>query len=65
MMSVGRTGTRSICLPIASRIAATMAGVLEMVGGSPTPFAPSGAIGSGSSISVTITSGMSRNVGSR
>ena len=36
----------------ASRIAATIAGVDEMHGGSPTPFAPSGACGSGISISV-------------
>ena len=31
-------------------MAATMAGVTEMHGGSPTPLAPSGACGSGSSI---------------
>ena len=55
-MSLGRTGTRSIGLPTpsawrrASRIAATIAGVTEMHGGSPTPLAPSGACGSGSSI---------------
>ena len=33
-------------------MAATIAGVDEMHGGSPTPLAPSGACGSGSSISV-------------
>ena len=41
----------------ASRIAATIAGVDEMHGGSPTPLAPSGACGSGSSISVATTVG--------
>ena len=65
MMSVGLTGTRLIGLPIASRMAATIAGVLEIVGGSPTPFAPSGAKGSGSSMSVAMTVGMSRKVGSK
>ncbi len=50
-MSDGRTGTRDRSRPIASRIAATIAGVDEMVGGSPTPLAPSGAIGSGCSTS--------------
>ncbi len=38
-MSWGRTGTRVTARPVASRIAATMAGVDEMHGGSPTPFA--------------------------
>ena len=50
---------------MASRIAATTAGVAEMHGGSPTPFAPSGACGSGSSTSETSTSGASSAVGSR
>jgi hypothetical protein len=39
-MSSGRTGTRLSSRPVAARIAATIAGVLEIVGGSPTPFAP-------------------------
>ena len=46
-MSSGRTGTRFSSRPVAARIAATMAGVLEIVGGSPTPFAPYGASGCG------------------
>ena len=46
-------------------MAATIAGVDEMQGGSPTPLAPSGASGSGSSISVITTVGMSSIVGSR
>ena len=50
-MSRGRTGTRTHGAPVAARIAATTAGVDEIVGGSPTPFAPNGAPGSGSSIS--------------
>jgi hypothetical protein len=47
------------------RIAETTAGVEEIVGGSPTPFAPNGAPGSGCSISVATTSGMSSAVGIR
>ena len=43
-MSSGRTGTRFSSRPVAARIAATIAGMLEIVGGSPTPFAPYGAI---------------------
>jgi len=39
-MSSGRTGTLLSGFPVAARMAATMAGVLEIVGGSPTPFAP-------------------------
>ena len=49
-MSSGRTGTRSSARPVAARIAATIAGVLEIVGGSPTPFAPYGASGCGNSM---------------
>ena len=45
--------------------AATIAGVLEMVGGSPTPFAPYGASGCGCSISAVTTGGISSVVGSR
>ena len=62
-MSCGRTGTRRIGRPVAWRIAAAIAGVTEMHGGSPTPLAPSGACGSGSSISVATTSGVSSAVG--
>src|SRR5206468_2065927 len=50
--SAGRTGTRVSATPEAARMAATTAGVDETVGGSPTPFAPKGAPGSGSSITV-------------
>jgi hypothetical protein len=39
-MSSGRTGTRVSGLPVAARIAATIAGVEEIVGGSPTPRRP-------------------------
>ncbi len=48
-MSSGRTGTRTSARPVASRTALTTAGVDEIVGGSPTPFAPYGASGSPSS----------------
>src|SRR5207245_8494255 len=46
-MSSGRTGTRLSSRPVAARMAATIAGVLEIVGGSPAPFAPYGASGGG------------------
>ena len=39
-MSSGLTGTRTSATPVAARTAATMAGVDEIVGGSPTPLAP-------------------------
>ena len=39
-MSSGLTGTRTSSTPVAARTAATMAGVEEIVGGSPTPLAP-------------------------
>src|SRR5258708_14825555 len=64
-MSSGRTGTRLSSRPVAARIAATIAGVLEIVGGSPTPFAPYGASGCGCSITSATTGGMSSAVGSR
>jgi deferrochelatase/peroxidase EfeB len=70
-MSAGRTGTRvsrrsaRSARARASRMAATIAGVEEIVGGSPTPLAPNGAYGSGCSIRVATTGGMSRNVGRR
>ncbi|NDH36465.1 MAG: DEAD/DEAH box helicase [Acidimicrobiia bacterium] len=64
-MSCGRTGVRGSSRPVAARIAATIAGVTEMQGGSPMPLAPRGACGSGSSIIVATTSGASRAVGRR
>ena len=39
-MSSGRTGTRVSGAPVAERSAATIAGVEEIVGGSPTPRSP-------------------------
>jgi hypothetical protein len=63
--SHGRTGTRVTSTPVAARIAAAIAAVDEIVGGSPTPLAPSGAPGSGCSMQVASTSGMSAIVGSR
>ena len=39
-MSSGRTGTRVSGAPVAERRAATIAGVEEIVGGSPTPRSP-------------------------
>ena len=60
-MSSGRTGTRVSSRPVASRSAETTAAVETTVGGSPTPFSPYGASGSGSSISTAATGGMSRN----
>ena len=62
-MSRGRTGTRVHGAPDASRIAATTAGVDDIVGGSPTPLAPNGAPGSGSSMSTASTVGESNAVG--
>ena len=52
-------GPARACTPrrLAARIAATIAGVDEIVGGSPTPLAPKGAPGSGSSINVASTVG--------
>ena len=39
-MSSGRTGTRVSAAPVAARSAETIAGVEEIVGGSPTPRSP-------------------------
>src|SRR5215467_4340440 len=64
-MCSGRTGTRVNGRPVAARIAATMAGVDEIVGGSPTPRSPYGACGSPSSSRSTCMVGMSRMVGIR
>jgi hypothetical protein len=61
----GRIGTRSSGNPVASRTAATIAGVAEIVGGSPTPRSPYGAAGSASSSTSTRIGGMSRIVGIR
>ena len=43
-MSSGRTGTRVSAAPVAARRAETIAGVEEIVGGSPTPRSPYGAL---------------------
>ena len=64
-MCSGRTGTRVNGRPVAARIAATIAGVDEIVGGSPTPRRPYGACGSPSSNTSTCMGGMSRIVGIR
>lgn len=64
-MSSGRTGTRVSSRPVAARSAETIAAVDTTVGGSPTPFTPYGASGSGSSISTDSTGGMSSVVGIR
>ena len=61
----GEPGRVSRSRPVASRSAATIAAVETTVGGSPTPFRPYGASGSGSSTSSETTGGMSRNVGMR
>src|SRR6266702_6542071 len=61
--SCGRTGTRLMSRPVAARIAATIAGPDEIVGGSPTPFSPYGERGSPSSSTSICTGGMSRMVG--
>jgi len=50
---------------VAARIAATTAGVEEIVGGSPTPRSPYGAWGSASSSTSTRIGGMSSTVGMR
>src|SRR5690606_40499793 len=63
--SCGRTGTRESGLPVASRMAATIAGVEESVGGSPAPRSPYGAAGSGFSRIVSGIGGTSRIVGIR
>ena len=59
------TGTRVMGRPVAARMAATMAGPDEIVGGSPTPLTPYGDRGSPSSRISMRTGGMSRMVGSR
>ncbi len=64
-MCSGRTGTRVSGRPVAARIAATMAGVEEIVGGSPAPRSPYGACGSGYSRMASRIGGMSRMVGMR
>ena len=61
----GEPGRASSSRPVASRSAATIAAVETTVGGSPTPFTPYGASGSGPRSSSETTGGMSRNVGMR
>src|SRR5207253_4854867 len=63
--SCGRTGTRVISRPVAARIAATMAGPEEIVGGSPTPFTPYRGLGAPSATKFIPTGGMSGAVGRR
>ena len=58
-------GTRLSSFPEAARIAAATAAVEEMVGGSPTPFAPKGPHDPSLSIKRASTSGASRMVGSK
>ena len=64
-MSSGRTGTRVSSRPVASRSAEATAAVAATDGGSPMPFTPYGASGSGTSISTVSTCGMSSAVGIR
>ncbi len=54
---VGAHGPRFSSRPVAARMAATMAGVLEIAGGSPTPFAPYGASGCECSMTSHTTGG--------
>src|SRR5207245_10746468 len=63
--SSGLTGARRSSRPVALRSAATTAAGTTTVDGSPTPLAPYGSPGSGSSTSSQTTGGMSRMVGSR
>src|SRR3989337_2116855 len=65
MRSSGRTGTRFSSRPVASRSAATTAAVETTAESSPTPLAPKGTPGSGSSMSVEENVGTSRMVGER
>lgn len=51
--------------PVASWIAARIAGAVGIRPGSPTPLAPNGPVGSGSSTRITSISGMSPKVGIR
>ena len=64
-MCSGRMGMRRSSRPVASRSAAAIAGGVEMLGGSPTPFKPYGACGSACSSTSMRIGGMSRIVGSR
>ncbi len=65
-MSVGLIGTLCRSKPVAFLTAEATAAVDEIAGGSPTPFAPKGALGSGCSIRAAIsTGGMSREVGNK
>src|SRR5450756_1804079 len=57
--SSGVTGTRFSSLLVALRSAATIADVATMVAPSPTPFAPNGTFGSGSSTTPDTTGAVS------
>ena len=59
LLRSGDTGARFRARPVASRMAATIAAVATIVEGSPTPFAPKGTSGSGSSIRTDSTGGTS------
>ncbi len=65
VISSGLTGTRARSRPVAARMAATIAGPEEIVGGSPTPRSPYGACGSGYSSTSIRIGGTSRMVGIR
>ena len=62
---LGPDRTRFSGSPVAARMAATMAGPDEIVGGSPTPRSPYGACGSAYSSTSIRIGGMSRMVGIR
>ena len=65
-MSSGRTGTRVSAAPVAARSADTIAGVEEIVGGSPTAAQAVGRLGVAESLSTSsFTGGMSSTVGIR
>ena len=63
-----RSGVAGACrtrTPVACAIALKIAGAVGISAGSPTPFAPCGPSGSGSSIRITSIGGTSPNVGMR
>ena len=64
-MSSGRTGAWVSGRLVASRTAATIAGVDDNVGGSPAPRSPYGECGSGRSNTSMRIGGVSRMVGMR
>ena len=61
----GVTGTSRMRTPVAAWIALRIAGAVATSAGSPTPFAPHGPSGSGSSIRWTVIGGTSPTVGIR